>query len=1068
MLLPRAPGVVDGNTNRRTMQAIVLYGLMMTLAVNSAAQDASTSAVWGTVFDPSGARVSAAQVKAVNSRTGVERATQTDSQGMFSFQFLPAGEYSLEVSAAGLTTQRHTGLKLDVGGLVQLDFRLTLAGPEQVVTVEAQVPEVEPTASQVSSVIDQRAIEDLPLNGRRFTDLALLTPGVAQDPRSLTSTANGDLAFGGVRGFQSSFLVDGADNNNAFFAQARGRYRAPYQFSNEVVQEFRVSSNTYGAELGRAGGAVVNVVTKSGANQTHGSLFYYWRDSSLAAQHPFVGFKPRDYQHQFGFTLGGRLARNRIFYFGGFDQHIFRVPTVVRFGPDGGLVVTPTPADFEFNDESLVFDAAAQLSLLGGEFRSAQTGNAGFFKLDVALSPRHYLTGRISTSRYSGDNNVFLDPISPVTNSSVSSNGEESVHTESVVASLTSALTFRSTSHLRVQFSRDRQESTENSSDVRSRVSGILDSFGRSSILPRQTREQRVHIAETLSFDGRRHSFKFGGDVSLVSISNFFPLLFGGQYIFDDIRVNPFTFVPQTFGLSITPLRAYAHTVSRFYSQNFGTAESHPDTREYALFAQDSIRVTERFALTLGVRWDLQTFRSDRLLTNPLWPDSGQVPKDTNNFAPRLGFAYSIGARQPLVIRGGTGLFYTRIPQIYNSAIETQNGLSRTHLLLDNSDFFDQALFPTYPNPLAVCGPQATACEAPASVVSRLTSELSAFASNFQTPFVHQASLTVEREMAKRFAIAGSYLYVHGQHLIRARDVNLPQPLTLTYPVFDEGGTVFQDEFMDVQSFATWQFLASLTCPFPPCINSLARPLPDVGPINVFESAASSVYHGFTFSARRRMTGGFYFRLAYTFARAIDDTQDALVAGRPSIVENSFATRAERGSSVTDQRHRFVASWIYETRWFHRDRPGLSKLFNDWKLAGVVTAGSGRPVNARTFGDANRDTNTDNDRLPGVSRNSFVGPDYATVDLRLSRRLVLRKRLKLDLMVEAFNTFNRANKRVEISDDGFMNTAAHFVQRDSVVQGQTFPAQYRRQNSFLVPTDAYAPRQVQFAAKLTF
>ncbi len=1037
-------------------------------AASSFAQDGSTSAVWGTVLDPTGARVSGAQVKAVNSRTGVERSTQTDAEGMFSFQFLPAGEYAIEVSAAGLTTQRHTGLKLEVGGLVQLDFRLTVTGPQQVVTVEAQPPEVDSAGSQVSSVIDQRAIEDLPLNGRRFSDLALLTPGVSQDPRSLNSTATGDLAFGGVRGFQSSFLVDGADNNNAFFAQARGRYRAPYQFSNEVVQEFRVSSNTYGVELGRAGGAVVNVVTKSGANQTHGSLFYYLRHSGVAAQHPFVFSKPRDRQHQFGFTLGGRVARNRIFYFGGFDQHIFRVPTIVRFGPDGGLVVTPTPADFEFNDQALVFDAAEQLSLLGGEFRAAQLGNAGFFKLDVSLSPRHYLAGRISTSRYSGENNVFLDPTSPVTNSAVSSNGEEIVSTESVALSLTSAFSFRTTSHLRVQYSRDRQDSSANSSEVRTRVSGVLEGFGRSSILPRHTRERRLHLAETLSFDGRRHSIKLGGDLSMVHITNFFPLLFGGLYIFDDIRVNPFTFVPQTFGLRITPLRAYAHTVPRFYSQNFGSAESHPDTREYSLFGQDSIRVNDDFALTLGLRWDLQTFGSNGMVSNPLWPDSGRVPKDTNNFAPRLGFAYSLGDKRPLVIRGGTGIFYTRIPQIYNSAIETQNGLARTHLFLDNRIFADQAFFPAYPNPLAVCGTQAATCAAPASVASRLTSEISAFAPNFQTPFVHQASLTLERELAKRFAIGASYLYVHGQHLIRARDVNLPQPATLTYPVFDEEGAVFLDEFLDVESFATWQFLASFTCPFPPCINPLARPLPGVGPINVFESAASSVYHGLTISARRRMSSGLYFRLAYTFARAIDDTQDALVAGRPGSVQNSFATRAERGSSVTDQRHRFVVSWIYEPRWFHRDRPSLGRLFNDWKLAGVVTAGSGRPVNARTFGDANRDANSDNDRLPGVARNSFVGPDYATVDLRLSRRIVLRRKLKLDLTAEAFNTFNRANKRVEVSDDGFLTGAARFVQTDSVVNGLPFPAQYQRQASFRRPTDAYAPRQVQFAARLTF
>src|SRR4029077_7526595 len=203
----------------------------------------------------------------------------------------------------------------DLGAVTVLEFKLRVAGIDETITVSASPPLVETQPSGLSSLIDDRAINELPLNGRRFTDLALLTPGVTQDPRGLTSGSNGDLAFGGIRGFQSSYLVDGGDNNNAFFGQARGRYRAPYQFSNEVVQEFRVSSNTYGADLGRAGGAVVNVVTKSGSNRLHGTDFYFFKDSGMAAQHPFMDFKPHDQQQQFGFTLGGPIRRNRAFFF---------------------------------------------------------------------------------------------------------------------------------------------------------------------------------------------------------------------------------------------------------------------------------------------------------------------------------------------------------------------------------------------------------------------------------------------------------------------------------------------------------------------------------------------------------------------------------------------------------------------------------------------------------------------------------------------------------------------------------------------------------------------------------
>src|SRR6267154_465937 len=251
--------------------AFLLIGT--SLIFTSMAQDASTGAVRGSVLDLTGAAISGASVKLTAIDSSRERSAITDAQGSFSFDLLPPGEYSVRTSAAKMATHLRTGVKVDLEGSVHLTITLRIAAAQESVSVQAGSPVVETEPSGVSDVIDQRAISDLPLNGRRFTDLALLTPGVTQDPRGLTSSSNGDLAFGGVRGYQSSFLVDGADNNNSFFGQARGRYRAPYQFSNEVVQEFRVSSNTYGADLGRSGGAVINVLTKSGSNHVHGSLF---------------------------------------------------------------------------------------------------------------------------------------------------------------------------------------------------------------------------------------------------------------------------------------------------------------------------------------------------------------------------------------------------------------------------------------------------------------------------------------------------------------------------------------------------------------------------------------------------------------------------------------------------------------------------------------------------------------------------------------------------------------------------------------------------------------------------
>jgi hypothetical protein len=231
------------------------------LAAVALAQDTSTGTIRGSVTDAAGARVGAASVVLVNTATNFRYATTTDIAGRFAFELLPPGDYSARAESPGMSPQTTPGLHVDVGGTTELVFKLAVAGTRETVTVSREPPLVESQPSGLSSLIDERAISELPLNGRRYTDLALLTPGVTQDPRGLTSGSNGDLAFGGIRGFQSSYLVDGGDNNSAFFGQARGRYRAPYQFSNEVVQEFRVSSNTYGADLGRAGGAVVNVVT---------------------------------------------------------------------------------------------------------------------------------------------------------------------------------------------------------------------------------------------------------------------------------------------------------------------------------------------------------------------------------------------------------------------------------------------------------------------------------------------------------------------------------------------------------------------------------------------------------------------------------------------------------------------------------------------------------------------------------------------------------------------------------------------------------------------------------------
>ncbi len=1063
-------------------------------------QDASTGALRGVVLDAQGAAITNADIVAIRVETGIRYFSATDSAGRFVVDLLPPGQYSARAEAEGMSPEISPAIRVEIGVAAQLTFRLKVAGPKETITVSEAPRTVEANPSSVSALVDERAIKDLPLNGRRFTDLMLLMPGVTQDPRGLTSGSNGDLSYGGIRGYNNSFLVDGGDNNNGFYAQASGRYRAPYQFSDEVVQEFRVQSSGYGAESGRAGGAVVNVVTKSGTNQWHGSTFYYLRDSALGgAAPPFVGFNPNDVQHQFGATIGGPIQRSKTFLFAGYDQHIFNVPAVVEF-ENGSTVVTPQPGvypsilDYEVCDPAIggtacdqaqVLAAAAQLSQNGGTFPAKLLGQTGFVKLDRVLAPHQYLTARLTTARSYGSSNVFFDPGSPITNDAISANGEEDVATESASLSLLSGFTPRLTSHLRVQFSRDLEQSFPNTSGVETSIYSWMKYLGQSSTLPRQTREHRLHVAETLSLSHGRNEWKFGADGMLTWDYNYFPSLYGGEYVFDDIHVNQFTFVPENGGsnsLKLSPLRAWAHTImpswdgsswngppanlARYYVQNFGNPVSHPDSNDYSAFVQDTRRMTPHFTLSIGARYDLQTFSTKGMESNPLWPAAGKMPLQRKNFAPRVGIGYAFGDARPVMVRAGFGIFYTRIPQIYQSAVINDNGLNDNFLSLDNTDSYQHPVFPVYPNVAVNCPRGPVSCTVPVAWQQYATSEVSAFAPDFKTPRVQQASLSLERELADGFTGTVSYLFVHGVDMIRAEDVNLPPPTYYSYPIYDSTGYIFQNQFYNVESFATQ---SGIGCPYSPCF-VLNRKIPQLGAIDQFESAASSVYNGMTVSLHKRISGGMYFRLAYTWAHAIDDGQDALVAGQPATVQNPFAPKAERASSVTDQRQRLTISAIEEPHPFADGQKIPAAMFNHWKVSGIMTYGSGRPANATVSGDPNQDGNTSNDRLSGYGRNAFIGPDYASMDLRLGRKIDLGGRYHLELRAESFNIFNRDNKRDDLSDNGYYNAAGQFIKYTNypVAGGSSYPAYYQQPASLMKPLSAFAPRQMQFSMRLNF
>ncbi len=307
----------------------------------SAQSEIGSASLSGTVSDPSGAVVTGAKVTVSNVATGLVRSLTTTEAGYFTFVRLPVGNYSLEVQQAGFALLKFESLPLLVGGQTNLDLKLQVTSATTSVNVNTDVPLVETTRANTATAVNERAVRDLPINGRNFLDFTVLTPGVVRDPRG------GDLSFGGQRGTANSLLIDGGDSNNLFFGQSSGRAgtRNPYTFSQDAVQEFQVNTNGYAPEIGRAGGGVINVVTKSGTNALHGTAFWFFRDKALNANTFFNNAAGRARQpyhfNQFGGNIGGPIKKDKLFFFYNYDGQRNTLPNAVFFPPN---VTIPTDA----------------------------------------------------------------------------------------------------------------------------------------------------------------------------------------------------------------------------------------------------------------------------------------------------------------------------------------------------------------------------------------------------------------------------------------------------------------------------------------------------------------------------------------------------------------------------------------------------------------------------------------------------------------------------------------------------------------------------------------------------
>jgi hypothetical protein len=950
-----------------TPYVVGLLTLVLSLALLSAntfaQSQATTGDIEGRVLDPNKAVVPNVPVTATNAQTGFERTVNTDDDGNYRLILLPPGVYTVRAAAQNFTPFTVENVTVTVGGKTTYDIELAVGGvATDVQMIIDEPPVVETTRTSVSTTINERAIQNLPVNGRNYLDFATLTPGVIRDP-----TRQGDLSVGGQKGTLNSIQVDGVDNNNTFFGQAFGRtgVRPPYQFSEESVQEFQVNQNGFSAEFGRSGGAVINVVTKSGTNDFHGGLFEYFRDESLnanptanktsQAQRLVPNKRTAQQINQYGGRIGGPIVKNRAFFFFTYDgqrQDLTNPVDALNLGSAPASVQTillPKIVTYPIGRDQDVYMA----------------------KGDIQLNNRNQLSLRFNRQNFTGVNNESTGAQSVLEHT-----GSSLATTTTFSGTLASTLSQKLVNEVRFQIARDAEPGEANSDQPEARIgtvvtgtTGTFLNIGRNNFSPRETTIRRRQVVDNVLYVTGRHNVKAGMDFNFDRILNFFPGFFNGQYTF-----NNYT--------------AFRDNQPSAYQQAFagtGTtgATTHPDLSDYAVYLQDDWKATPKLTINAGVRYDLQTLAAPpvrnpdpQLINNGL--DTSNQPSDTNNIAPRFGFSYAFDDKS--VLRGGYGIFYGRTTGIMLGTAHSQNAINVINVSLTQAQLTAAGL--VYPAVL----------NAPPTGAVPTRPSIYLFADDYAQPYVQQGRMAFEREVWKNTSLTVSYLFFKGVHLSRTRDINLPAPTLVT--------------FTDPTNAQTFQV--------PRFVNP--RPLTNYVRVNLFESTGNSEYNALALQLQRRFSKGWQFLATYTFSKAKDDRPDqtSVVPGNAGddakIVFNQLNIRDDYGTADVDIPHRFVFSSVREFGTFRKTKNAfLRALLSDYTFSSITQINSGVPYTATVGADLNNDGNRFNDRAPGTVRNQFRVRAFWQSDMRVTRLIHLGETMRLHLIAEGFNLTNRTN-----------------------------------------------------------
>ncbi len=924
----------------------------------------TTSDLKGAVRGQNGAPVSKSTIRLISETTNLTRTTVSDEDGNYTFRLISPGSYSLLVEADGYSPKKYGNLTLRLATTLNFDVTLNKENLSATVEVTGLGNVVDPSRTQVSTVITNDAIMNLPINRRDFTAFSLTTPGVteANGPESRKGGAATDsgLSFAGINPRSNNIMVDGMDNNDAAVGSTRTT------FGQDSIQEFQIVTNGFSAEYGRAAGGTLNVITKSGGNDYQGSAFYFGRRARFDSKTPIANLPSSQTQDQYGFSVSGPIIKDQLFYFISVESLGKKDAINVAFSQDPATNQTIVSA---INSKG--YSVSPGLT----PFKEESTSN--LIKLDYIITPNQRLSVRYShTEEFNGRQLDFGGQIDR------SSGGAREITDD------TFSINHQWTSNtwvneLRYMDSmRDHNLTSLNTTGTPWISIAGFAQFGTQRFLPQLRTEKSRQISDTFSFFTKDHSYKIGADIITTNVRGVLPLQFEGVYRFGGFPAA--TGIPYTNGLT-----AFINNAPLVYLQNFGRFKSDATQTYVSTFIQDDWAITKDFTLKLGLRYDredngnflsrntgqipaaytalatpdhttslgvnvgpiriapaFQQYPYDKLFKSYPYPNSARV-------SPRTSFSWQVDS--DLRLYGGYGVFSGRTQMGPMGALSLSNGTDMRSIVLQGIP-----AFALWSNALGNTN-RRFQVEPTANPAAGISNSL-LLPGKIQMSRSIQSTLGAEYKYSDTLLLTFDLIHSTGDGFLQTRDIN---PTVLN-------------------PYANFAAANSATNPY------VRRPDARFGPIFLYDSSGTSSYNAATVTANWRPQSNFAVNANYTFSRTMDNYIDWLT---DYYVNNGFDTAGEQGPSNQDQRHRLNLTMIYSV--------------DSWTFSMISKMYTGRPYNI--FAGADLNNNGDGgagDRPVGVGRNSEYLPSSHNIDFRVSKSFALKGKQKLELMVDVFNATN--------------------------------------------------------------